>query len=85
MAAVGFGVGFPLGLGLLGALWLLWRQSRREQGAKREARAWQEKYDELLKENRRYFDDEGQIHELEYESWKPVEIDGRLVHEAAGT
>lgn len=84
-AAVGIGVGVPLGLALLGALGLLWIQRSRELGARREARAWQEKYDELKKENRRYLiGHEGQIHELGYESWKPPELDGRLVHEAAG-
>lgn len=82
---MGFGVGVPFGLALLGALALLWIQRSRELGARREAQAWQEKYDELKRENRGYLiDHEGQTHELGFEGWKPAELDGRLVHEAEG-
>ena len=54
-------------------------------GARRDARAWQEKCEDLGKENRGFLiGGEGRMHELGYESWKPAEIDGSLVHEAAG-
>lgn len=85
--AVGFGVGVPLGLALLGALGLLWRQRSRELGARREARAWEEKYDELIKEENRgdLIGHERQVQELGCDCLKPDELDGRLVYEVAGT
>lgn len=85
-AAVGLGVGVPLGLALAGALGLLWRQRSRELGARREARAWQEKYDEIKeKAYGGLIVHEGQIQELGWDSWKPDELDGRLVHEMQGS
>lgn len=71
---------------MVGALGLLWRQRSRELGARREARAWQEKYDEIKK---KVYGDlivhEGQIQELGWDGWKPDELDGRLVHEVQGS
>ena len=70
---------------MIGALALLWIQRSRELRARREARAWQERYDKLKKENRGYLiGHDRQRHELGYQSWKPAELDGRLVHEAEG-
>ena len=84
--AVGSGVGVPLGLALLGALGLLWRQTSRGLGARREARAWAEKYDELRRDKRGdLIGFEGQMHELGYEAWRPDELDGRVVYEVAGS
>lgn len=86
--AIGFGVGIPLGLALLGAFGLIWRQRSRELGARKEAhnweqkaRAWQEKYDELMKENREVSTSaEEEIYELGHDGWMGrAEIDGRLV------
>lgn len=86
--AIGFGVGTPLGLALLGAFGLIWRQRSRELGARKEAhnweqkaRAWQEKYDELMKENREVSTSaEGEMYELGHEGWMGrAEIHGRLV------
>ncbi len=75
----------PFGLAFLGTLGLLWRQRTHEQGARKEARSWQERYDELKKEK---YDEmnsaQGQLHELGHEGWRPDELDGRLVYEAAG-
>ena len=58
-------------------------------GARKEARAWQEKYDELRRARRGDWMSgvtsvEGQMHEIGHEGWKPNELDGRLVHEVAG-
>ena len=81
---VGLGVGLPLGLAFLGTLGLLWRQRARELGARTEARAWKEKYDELEKEKRgEVTGGEGQMHELQ-ESWRPIEIGGRHIYEMVG-
>ena len=83
---MGFGVGVPLGLALFGALGLLWRQRSRELGARREAHAWAEKYDELKRGNRGdLIGHKGQIQELGYDCLQPDELDGRLVYEVAGT
>lgn len=40
-------MGVPLGLALLGALILLWRQRQREHGLKMKAEAWEKRYDAL--------------------------------------
>ncbi len=59
-------------------------------GARKEARAWQEKYDELIRREKRgdwtggVASVEGQMHEVGHGGWKPDELDGRLVHEVAG-
>lgn len=86
-AAVGFGVGAPLGVALLGAFALIQRQKTREvgarkealdarreaRGARREAHAWEKKYDELQKETR-----EAQMYELGHDGWRGrEELDGR--------
>lgn len=85
---VGVGVGAPLGLALLGAFGLIWRQRSRELGARKEAynweqkmHAWEEKYNELKKEKREDSTSvEGEIYELGDEGWTGrAEIDGRLV------
>ena len=84
--AVGLGVGLPLGLALLGSLGLLWRQRTHELSAKKESCAWQEKYDELKTRKRRELTRaEGETHELGHGHWRPDELDGRLVHEMAGS
>ena len=79
LAAVGSGVGVPLGLALFGVLGLLWRQ-------RREARVWKVKYDELRREKRgdSINIEERNVQELPHECWRPDEIDGRLVYEVAG-
>lgn len=78
-------VGIPLGLGLLATLGLLWRERSRTLGARRDAQAWREKYLDRRRENPGILiGSEGQVHELGCESWKPAEIDGCLVQEAAG-
>ncbi|KAF6230380.1 hypothetical protein HO133_004722 [Letharia lupina] len=83
-SAVGIGVGVPLGLALLGALGLLWKQRDRELSARKEARAWEEKYDELRREKRgELIGVEGQMHELGCEGGRPNELDGSLVYEVA--
>ena len=78
--AVLAGSGIPLGLALLGALGLLWRQRLRELGARIEARAWEETYDELRREKR------GDLIGIEgpRTGWRADELDGRLVYEMAG-
>lgn len=81
---VGLGVGVPLGLALLGALGLLWKQRNRELGARREARAWEGKYDELRSEKRgESIGVEGQTQELRHEGWMLDELEGSLVYEVA--
>ena len=81
---VGLGVGVPLGLAFLSSLGLLWKQRIRELGARTEARAWKEKYDELTKVKRGEVTGvEGQMHEL-HESWRPIEIGGRHIYEMVG-
>ena len=78
--AVGLGVGVPLGTALLGTLILLWGQRTR---ARREARAWEEKYDELRKNEKHEGMNrvEGQIQELG--GWRPTELDGGIISEGA--
>lgn len=74
----------PLGLAFLGTVGLLWKQRTRELGARREARSWKEKCDELEEEKRRDFTGvEGQMHEL-HESSRPNEIGGRHFYEMSG-
>ena len=48
-AAIGAGVGVPLGIALLGALALLWRQRAHEQTLKKKVEAWEEKYEALAR------------------------------------
>ena len=97
MTAVGAGVSVPLGLALLGASGILWRQTSR---ARREARIWQEKYDKLLEKQQRGGPGgplDGPIQELggphgstegptrELGGWRPPgEIDGSLIYEISG-
>ena len=66
--AVGIGVGVPLGLALLGALGIIWRQRSRELGARSEAR-------DSIGVGR-------QLQELGH-GWGPNELDGDFVHEVA--
>ncbi len=82
---MGLGVGIPFGLAFLGTLGLLWRQRTHGLDARKEARSWQEKYDELKKEK---YDEmsttQGRSHELEHEGWRLDELDGSLVYEVPG-
>ena len=72
----------PCGLALLGAMGLLWRQRARELDARKEALDWKEKYNALVISKQGDLIGTGNhTHELEYEGWKPEEIDGRLVYE----
>lgn len=48
-AAIGAGIDVPLGLALVGALGMLMRQRRREQGWKRKVESWEEKYEALAR------------------------------------
>ncbi|KAM0800205.1 hypothetical protein BDR22DRAFT_821695 [Usnea florida] len=80
--AVGLGVGVPLGTACLCALGLLWRQRSREQGARREARALEEKYHGVRNEQQGHsMSVDGTVQELQHEYRNPDEIDGRLVYE----
>ena len=47
-AAIGAGVGVPLGVALLGALALLWRQRAHEQTLKKKIEEWERTYDALV-------------------------------------
>ena len=80
--AVGLGVGVPLGTACLCALGLLWKQRSREQGARREARALEEKYHGLRAEQHgNSMSVDGTVQELQHVYRNPDEIDGRLVYE----
>ena len=85
--AVGVGVGVPLGLALLGAAALIWRQRSRELDARREANEWQKKYNELSETKR--VDWTGgvarQMQEIGDGVWGLPEADGRVIHEAPTT
>ena len=48
-AAIGAGVGVPLGVALIGALALLWRQRTHEQRLKKKVERWEEKYEALAR------------------------------------
>ena len=48
-AAIGAGVGVPLGVALIGALVLLWMQHRNEQRLKKKVEGWEEKYEVLAR------------------------------------
>ena len=48
-AAIGAGVGVPLGVALIGALALLWRQHTHEQRLKKKIERWEEKYEVLAR------------------------------------
>lgn len=70
---------------MLSVLGLMWRQRTRELGARKEARTWEQKYNEIKRGRRRdSIGSEGQMQELGYESWRPDEIDGRPIYEVAG-
>ena len=86
--AIGFGVGVPLGLALLGAFGLIRKQRSRELSTRKEAynweqktRAWEEKYNDLLKEKRGDSTSAaGEIYELGNEGWRGrEELDGRRI------
>ena len=70
----------PLGTALLGTLILLWGQRTR---SRRQARAWEEKYDELRKDGRHGDMNSVQGQRPELGGWRPNELDGGIVSEAA--
>lgn len=85
--AVGFAVGVPLGLALLGAAAVIWKQRSRELEARKAASDWEEKYNALRDTKR---EDsiggvETQMQEIGDGVWSPPEVDGRMIHEVATT
>ena len=82
---VGVGVGVPLGLALLGAAALIWRQRSRELNARRAASDWEKKYKVLREMKRGEWTGgvERQMQETENGFWSPQELDGRAVHKVA--
>ena len=85
--AVGVGIGVPLGLALLGAAALIWRQRSRELEARKAASDWQEKYNALRETKRGDWTGgvERQMQEIGSGVWSPSEADGSMVHEVATT